>query len=79
MKTVNAIKVLNSANLSRNGYAFQSSTHRFDIFTNDGAHGKDVLFVKMSKLDGSDYDSKADYNNSINIYTLKELKQRVAQ
>lgn len=77
MRTSSVVKILNSANLSRNGYAWQSATHRFDIFTNDGVNGKKTLFVKMSKLNGSDYDAKADYNNSIHLYKLKEIKAMV--
>jgi len=74
MKTKNVIKILKDSSLSMNGYAFQSSTHKFDVFTNNGPHAVDTLFVKVSKRNGSDYDAKTDYNQSINVKTLKELK-----
>ena len=64
-------KILNAANLARNGYAWESKTHRFDVLSNDK---KKAFTILVSRLDGSDRDMRADYNNSVRITTLKELK-----
>lgn len=72
MNLTKVINILNS-NLNRNGNVWESSAHRFKIIDQD----QKCLWVNMDKLNGSDKDVRCDYNNTIQIKTIKELKERI--
>ena len=84
MNLTRAINILNKNNfgeearLIRNGYVWESRNYRFNVITQKNANEKEVcLWINMDKLDGSDKDIRCDYNNTIQIKTISELKKRI--
>lgn len=72
MKTSAIVKLLTEAGMKRNGFAFETNTHRFDLYSTEEA-GR-VWYVAKTPLTEN---RRADYSESLQLYSLKELRQAI--